>query len=211
MNFCPNCGSEISLEALFCANCGQKLSRNTPSGANQPQAQTSPPNQQPESSRRTGSPHHSSSPPRGQPRAQEGQNRPSRRGFIYGGLGILTLSGLAGGFYIWAQEGPEENAEAFVEAIGNGDFSAANDLIHPSATIDGAGAAVDLISAWKGVDVIFEVADVSVVGSSVVEESDTEAVVSVSVNVDFQVQETTGDIGVVMREEDDWYVWNLRI
>lgn len=58
---------------------------------------------------------------------------------------------------------------------------------------------------------IFEVADVAVVGSSVVAESRNEAVVSVSVTVDFQVQETRGDIGVVMREEDDWFVWNLRV
>jgi len=82
----------------------------------------------------------------------------------------------------------------------------ANSLIHPDARIDGAGAASQILAGYFGIDVLIETADISIVDSETIEESGEEAVVAVTINVDIGFTEDQGDIGIGMREHDDWMV-----
>lgn len=131
-----------------------------------------------------------------------------RRQFLLG-TGAVCLAAGAGclGFF---EDGPDEVAESFVEHLNEGEFEKANTLIHSESTIDGAGQAATLLAAVYGVDSVIETLDISVQDSEIIEETDDEATVAVTVVVDLIVEEAEDTIELDMRTEDgDWRVWLL--
>lgn len=132
----------------------------------------------------------------------------NRRTFLCGtaAAGTAALAGCLGLF----EDGPDEVAESFVEALDAGEFAAAEEFLHPASPVDGAGQAADVIAAIYGVDGVVEALDISVEDSRVIAESDDEATVAVTVAVDLVVEEAEGDIPFQMRTDDgDWYVWSV--
>lgn len=126
--------------------------------------------------------------------------------------GTTTIAATAGcsDLLFFLDDGPEDVAEEFVEALNDGDFQAANDLIHPDARIDGAGFAADVLAGYYGIDAVVEAAEMSVEDTNTREESDGQALVAVTVSVDIGFDETEGDVGVELREHDgDWMVWDM--
>ena len=146
-------------------------------------------------------------------RQTESRGGTTRRNALFAGLFVIGAAGLGlGVLAVLDDEGPDEVAEDFVQALGDGDFSEANDLLHSDATVDGAGAAADVISGASGLDVVFDVTDISVVDSETVREGDGEARVVVTVNIDAVVGDTDVDIGIDLREDDgDWRVWGIAV
>lgn len=132
---------------------------------------------------------------------------------LLGGAGVLAFLGIGGGaYYFWMQEGPEDVAEDFIDAIDEGNFSEANDLIHSQATIDGAGVAAQILLGQIGANVALEALDISVADSETVEENDDRAIVRLTVNIDAGIGETEGDVQMEMQQEDgDWRVWGIGV
>jgi hypothetical protein len=126
-----------------------------------------------------------------------------------GGIGLLGIIGGGGWLYLQLQDDPTKNAEKFVEHVGNGEFSEANSLIHADARIESAGAVADFLSAWAGVNAILELAEISVAGSEVVNRDGNRARVSVTVDVDLQVEQRQTAVDLMMEKDDKWFVWDL--
>lgn len=135
----------------------------------------------------------------------------SRRAVLLGGAGLVAL---AGGWYVFLRDtgDPADVAAEFVAELDAGEFGAADDLIHPESPLDGAGDAAGLVATIAGVDGIVEALDLSVVDTEVTTESDGEAVVEVTVELDVFVGTPTADVPLEMRTDDgDWFVWNVDI
>ncbi len=185
MRYCPHCGDPVENDWSYCQSCGTELAQYR---REQPATRSSP---------------------------ERPQNTGTSRRNIVAGTGVLVLIGGVGGAAWWTwnllNDDPADVAAEFMEALANGNFADANELLHSKATIDGAGTATDLISAVMGVDAIFEVADVSVVDTETVRETDNQAVVRTTLNIDVGLDETQGDVLVELRDDDgDWGVWNIR-
>lgn len=135
----------------------------------------------------------------------------SRRAVLLGGAGLATLAGV---WYVFLRDtgDPADVAAEFVAELDAGNFGVADDLIHPESPLDGAGDAADLVAAVAGVDGIVEALDLSVVDTEVTAESDGEAVVQVTVELDVLVETLTADVPLEMRTDDgDWFVWNVDV
>lgn len=203
MRYCPNCGDEIEPTDKYCLECGVELAQYGVGGDAQNTQQ-----------RRSQSRRQQSNPPAREKsqKRQSTESTSSRRGFL-AGFGILSAVGV--GILGWIgfqriNDGPEGPAKDFIRELGDGNFREANELLHSNATIDGAGVAGDVISSVVGVDAIFEVADVSVVGSRTLEEGNGRARVAVTINIDVGIDDTEGDVGLIMRKENgDWKVWDV--
>lgn len=131
-----------------------------------------------------------------------------RRQFLIG-TGTAGTAALAGclGFF---EEGPDEVAASFVEALDAGEFAEAEEYVHSASPIDGAGQAADVIAAIYGVDGVIDALDISVEDSRVVEEEDDEARVAVTVAVDVVLDEVENDVPLAMQTDDgDWRVWSV--
>lgn len=133
-----------------------------------------------------------------------------RRTFLVG-AGVGCVLGSAG--CLWQSgDGPGDVGEEFIQQLDNGNFDDANDLIHSDSTLDGAGQAADLLAGLYRVDSVIEAIDFSVQDSQVVDKSDGEATVEVTVTVDLLVDEVEDDIPLEMRrDENGWRVWLLLI
>ena len=137
----------------------------------------------------------------------------SRRSALIGGGALAALAG--GGWYLFLREDdPTETAETFVERAAAGEFRDAEDLLHEDSPLDGAGSAVETLSAALGLPIgeTIDAVPLTVESSTLVEEDGDEATVEVTVNVDLAVLDTDVDVPLSMRTENgDWRVWNIDV
>ena len=130
-----------------------------------------------------------------------------KRRRLLGSIGVGCSIAMAGclGFL---EDGPDDTAEEFIEQLDDGEFGEANSLIHSDSTINGAGQAAEIIGAYYGVSGVVEALNISVEGSSVVNEQGDEATVAVDISVDLVVEEVQDTIELSLRQEDgEWRIW----
>jgi hypothetical protein len=133
-----------------------------------------------------------------------------RRGVLAGGAGLAALLGGGWFFLLRDTEGPDDVAEEFVVTLDSGEFSAADELIHPDSPLDGAGQAADLLVAVAGFDAAIDALDISVLDSDVTGKGGGEATVDVATEIDLVVDQATVDVPLELRTADgDWYVWSV--
>ena len=161
--------------------------------------------------------------PQGQPQQgyqQGGQQRQPQGGYQQGGYGrtdddvvagltrrqLLGIGGGAavaavGGFLLLGggPSGPAGTAEAFMQALVDGNGQAAADLLHPDAQVSESQA-----STWASQISQF---DVSVDGAEVVQESDGRATVEVTVSAQGQSQAETIE---VRQANGEWQVYAVQ-
>jgi hypothetical protein len=156
------------------------------------------------------------------PQQQGGQRREqarrdsggtSRRNLLLGGAGLAAI--LGGGWFFLVRDdgnGPSKAAEEFVAALDEGEFSRADELIHPQSPLDGAGDAANALVAVAGIGRAIDAVDVSVTQTEILQRGDGQAVVEATIAVDLLVESIEADVPLDMRTADgDWYVWNLSL
>ncbi|MFC7072821.1 hypothetical protein ACFQJ7_13910 [Halovenus rubra] len=201
MRECPNCRAEIDPSEKYCPECRVGLEK-----YDVREAVRSAEERQYNQGRWQRA-------ERNPPQRESQKQDSSRREFLAGfGTTFILGSGVVGWFALpEGSDRPGKPAEDFIEALGERDFSEANELVHSEATIGGAGTAWDVLSESTGADVMYEVRKISFVDSNLIEEGEKRAVVAVTVNIDAGIDETEGDIRLVMRKDnDEWRVWNIR-
>jgi len=140
----------------------------------------------------------------------------SRRKLLFGGLGLAGAG--AGGWYLYQFFGgddPDAVAEEFVAAADDGDWSEADSLLHSDSMLSDGSDIIDIMGQASGAGPILDLAvselDISASNSRVVQESDEQATVELTVTVDIpMVSDLSIDLEFEMRTDDgDWRVFNI--
>lgn len=108
------------------------------------------------------------------------------------------------------EQGPKQVAEEFLELIDNNDFNGAGELIHPNSVLNGPDDAADIIISIAGVGEVIDAIDISVAEATLLDKTDTRAVVRLTAEINVIVDKLSTDIPIDMRtHEGDWHVWNV--